>query len=155
MYTSAVATPDDDTMRAWSALLVAHRRTTTALDAELRQGCDLSLDDYDVLYQLRRAGGAARMSDLAEQVLITRPTTTRVVDRLVERGWIVRHRDGSDRRVVRVELTDEGRQVQRRAARLHLDGIARLVERRLSRVQLDALADALEVLATPEAAGPP
>ena len=135
-------------MAAWSALLVAHRRLITELDEEL-SAHGLTLDEYDVLHQLQRAGGAARMSDLAQQVLISRATTTRVVDRLVERGWVERTRDDVDRRVVRVALSAEGRRELRRAARVHLDGIARRFEARLSPAQIEALGDALSVLVDP------
>jgi DNA-binding MarR family transcriptional regulator len=133
-------------MEAWAALLAAHRRLTTQLDAELRRGADMTLDDYDVLYQLRRAGRALRMSELAEQVLISRPTTTRVVDRLVDRRWLQRWQDADDRRVVFVELTPEGRRAQSRAGRLHLQGIARLVEQPLEGQDVAALAAALRAL---------
>lgn len=131
-------------MRAWSVFLVAHRRLTTTLDAELRSAVDMTLDEYDVLHQLARGGSAMRMSDLAGEVLISRPTTTRVVDRLVTRGWVTRERDGGDRRVVRVELTTDGRTALRAAAKVHLDGIARWFESPLDPQQLEQLGAALE-----------
>jgi DNA-binding MarR family transcriptional regulator len=154
-----VQEPDPDVLRAWEALLVAHRRATVLLDAELRARSGLDLDDYDVLLQLRRAGGRARMSDVAAAVLISRASTTRVVDRLVARGLVERLDHPGDRRVVVVGLTPTGRRVQARAARVHLDGIARVVGGALaaggvrSRAELRALADALEALAgaTPDA----
>ncbi len=125
---SSMTNPGLDALEVWTALLVAHRRLTTQLDADLRAGADMTLDEYDVLYQLRRAGHPLRMSELASQVLISRPSTTRVVDHLVQRGWVERRHDGTDRRVVLVGLTTEGKRAQRRAGRLHLEGIARLVE---------------------------
>jgi len=134
-------------MRAWSALLVAHRRLTDELDAELRAGMDLSLDEFDLLHQIERAGAPLKMSELAAQVLISRPTMSRVVDRLVQSGWVDRRGDAVDRRVVRVTLTRQGRAVWRRAAQLHFDGVARHFEAPLTRGQIDAVADALEVLA--------
>ncbi|CAN5659085.1 MarR family transcriptional regulator [soil metagenome] len=142
-------------MLAWSALLVAHRHLTTQLEAELREHSDMTLDDYDVLYQLRRAGSPMRMSELSEQVLISRPTTTRVVDRLVARGWVGRQVDEHDRRVVRVELTSAGRGAQRAAARRHMDGVARLFGARLDDRQAVQIALALEsvVAGTPEPTG--
>lgn len=133
-------------MRAWSSLLVAHRRLTTTLDAELREHADMTLDEYDVLHQLRRAGDPIRMSELAAQVLISRPTTTRVVDRLVERGWVQRHKDTTDRRVVRVGLTATGRDALRGAGRLHVDGIARLFEAPLTESQISAVGEALDAV---------
>ncbi|CAN5147306.1 MarR family winged helix-turn-helix transcriptional regulator [soil metagenome] len=140
-------TPTPGTLEAWTALLVAHRRLTNELDAELRRGAGMTLDDYDVLYQLRAADRALRMSELAGLVLVSRPSTTRLVDRLVERGWLRRWNDDVDRRVVRVELTDAGRQAQARAGRLHLDGITRLVEHPLAGHDVGSVAAALHALA--------
>lgn len=133
----------------WTALLVAHRRLTTQLDADLRAGADMTLDEYDVLYQLRRARRPLRMSELAAQVLISRPSTTRVVDHLVRRGWLARGPDDTDRRVVLVRLTADGKRAQARAGGLHLDGVARLVEAPLAGRDLREVADALHALAGP------
>ena len=140
------AVPDHDTLRAWSALLVAHRRLTTAMDTELRERTGMDLDDYDVLYQLQRAGGPLRMSDLADRVLITRPTVTRLVDRLVEQGLVERSQDPSDRRAVLVTLSATGRERLTEAAIVHGDGIVRLFGDPLRRHDVVALAGALESL---------
>jgi DNA-binding MarR family transcriptional regulator len=144
---SSMTNPGPETLEVWTALLVAHRRLTTQLDAELRAGADMTLDEYDVLYQLRRAGRPLRMSELASQVLISRPSTTRVADHLVQRGWLERWHDDTDRRVVLVGLTTEGKRAQARAGRLHLDGITRLVEAPLAGHELRRVAGALRVLA--------
>ena len=107
----------------------------------------MTLDDYDLLYQLRRAGRPLHMSELAARVLISRPSTSRNSDRLVRRGWVKRWHDDTDRRVVFVELTEEGRRAQSRAGRMHLDGLARLVEAPLAGYDVNAVAEALGVLA--------
>jgi DNA-binding MarR family transcriptional regulator len=144
---SFVQRPSPETLRLWTAFLAAHRRLTTALDTELRRLASMSLDEYDVLYQLAQAGRPLRMSELAGRVLISRPAATRVVDRLVRRGWLDRRNDDRDRRTVLVSITEPGRREQRRAGRLHLDGLARLVERPLEGVDHRGLAAALEALA--------
>ena len=141
-------------MAAWAELLAAHRQLTSRLDAELRQRSGMTLDDYDILYQLRRAGRPLRMTELAATVLISRPSTTRVVDRLVRQGWLRRWHDGTDRRVVMVELTAAGRRAQSRAARVHLDGIARHVEVPLRGHDVPALAAALRALAVADGSSP-
>jgi DNA-binding MarR family transcriptional regulator len=135
------------TLEVWTALLMAHRRLTTALDAELRDSADMTLDEYDVLYQARLARRPLRMSELASGVLISRPSTSRVTDRLVSRGWLRRWHGSDDRRVVFVALTDEGKRAQSRAARVHLDGIARLIEAPLAGHDVAAVAAALSALA--------
>jgi DNA-binding MarR family transcriptional regulator len=87
------------------------------------------------------------MSELASGVLISRPSTSRVTDRLVSRGWLRRWHGSDDRRVVFVALTDEGKRAQSRAARIHLDGIARLIEAPLAGHDVAAVAAALSALA--------
>jgi DNA-binding MarR family transcriptional regulator len=144
---SGVTKPAAETLDVWTALLVAHRRLTTQLDVELRAGADMTLDEYDVLFQLRRARRPLRMSELASRVLISRPSTTRVVDQLVQRGWLERAYDERDRRVVMVGLTQEGTRAQTRAGRLHLDGIARLVEAPLADHERECVTGALRALA--------
>jgi DNA-binding MarR family transcriptional regulator len=64
------------------------------------------------------------MGDLAERLAVAMSTATQVADRLEQRGWIQRVDDPVDRRVVRLELTPEGRAVveqrrQQRRAQLH------------------------------------
>ncbi len=49
------------------------------------------------------------MSQLAEALGVALPNATGIVNRLEERGLLDRRDDPSDRRLVRVELTDDGR----------------------------------------------
>ena len=140
--------PDPEVMRVWSALLVAHRRLTAAMDDELRSRTGMDLDEYDVLHQLRRAGRPIRMGQLAGAVLITRPTVTRLVARLVDAGLVERSNDPEDRRSVLVGLSDLGASRLSDAARVHGDDIARLVGEPLQGTDLAPLASALELLAS-------
>ena len=57
-----------------------------------------------------------RPTDLAERVLITKSGLTRLLDRLVERGYIERRACASDRRGQLIVLTQDGRRAFRRAA---------------------------------------
>jgi DNA-binding MarR family transcriptional regulator len=107
----------------------------------------MTLDEYDILFQLRRAARPIPMTELAGHLLISRASTTRVVDRLVQRRWVDRRHDDEDRRRVFVGLTDEGRRAQTTAGRLHLDGIARLVEVPLEGHDIRLVTAALQALA--------
>lgn len=55
------------------------------------------------------ADGPLTMGEVAQRVGASEKTMTGIVDRLVREDLIRRVRDGSDRRVVRVELTRKGR----------------------------------------------
>src|SRR5215210_1159144 len=84
---------------AWRGLLRVHAALVRELDAELDAAHDLPLTSYDVLIYLRSAPGKRlRMADLADSVLLSRSGLTRLVDRLVREGLIVRDTCESDGR---------------------------------------------------------
>ncbi len=137
-------------LEAWQALLHAHALLTVLLEKELRTEHDLTLGEYDVLVRLARAPGRRlRMTDLAQRAMLPPSSLTRVVDRLVHRGMIVRERTGQDNRVVHAVMTDVGRGHVRQAARTHLRGIREHFSSRLSDVQLRAVADGLGEISGP------
>ncbi|MDQ3690260.1 MAG: MarR family transcriptional regulator [Chloroflexota bacterium] len=137
-------------LAAWQALLHAHEKVTKQLDAELRDGHDISLGDYDVLVRLARAPGRRlKMTELAQRAMLSPSSLTRVVDRLVERALVARDRSTADNRVVHASLTDVGRARVRAAARTHLRGIREHFTGQLTDKQLRRVADALQVITGP------
>jgi DNA-binding MarR family transcriptional regulator len=111
---------------SWESLLRAHSALMRGFAGE-RMWQELSLNEYDVLYTLRKAGCALRMSDLVDAVLLSQPALSRLVDRLDVRGLVSRDTDPADRRGVLVTLTDAGAAAQQRVGARH----ARSVERRM------------------------
>jgi DNA-binding MarR family transcriptional regulator len=69
---------------------------------------DLSMPQYRLLAYLSRRAEMA--SGLAGQLAVSPPTITTLVDGLVARNLVERSADTDDRRRVRHELTDAGRQ---------------------------------------------
>ena len=53
--------------------------------------------------------GPLPMRGLAETLDVSQASATGIVDRMEQRGLVERRRDDDDRRVVRVALTEEGR----------------------------------------------
>jgi len=54
------------------------------------------------------------MSELGRETDIQLSTLTRIVDKLVQKGFVVRKADPSDRRVVRVSVTSQGGDIVRK-----------------------------------------
>lgn len=54
---------------------------------------------------------ACPMHEMAQQLEISRPSATQLIDRLIHQGFVTRQHDPSDRRVVRVLITAKGRKV--------------------------------------------
>ena len=70
----------------------------------------LSLVHLHVL-TLLEADGPVPMGTLAESLDVSQASATGIVDRMEQRGLIERRRDDDDRRVIRVALADDGREL--------------------------------------------
>ena len=108
--TAAVAVDEADAasqiIDALAPLLAHHRRRWAARC----QAHGLSIVGFQVL-ALLEMHGAIPMSRLAEELDVALPNATGIIKRMAERGLVDRTHDDEDRRVVRVDLTDEGRQL--------------------------------------------
>lgn len=101
------------------------------LGTDLSTKVDLSLGDFDVLFQLANAGGELRVTDLAARVFLSRSALTRRMDRMVEEGVVRRSRADADGRGVVIGITELGTARLLEALPVHLDGIERLFARPL------------------------
>src|SRR5205823_6637045 len=123
---------------AWEALMSAHARLMKEFAAEdIWQG--LSMREYDVLYTLSKCPEPVRIGELHRHVLLSQPALSRLVDRLVERGFVERCHDPADGRGVRLSLTGAGREMQRGIGRRHARSVARTVTAKLTADELRQL----------------
>jgi DNA-binding MarR family transcriptional regulator len=136
---------DDPRLAAWGAFLRAHSRVTRELERELQDEQDLSLADYDVLFQLAVAEERRlRMSELADRLLLSRSGATRLVDRLESAGYVARASCSTDRRGLWAHLTDSGRSRLEDAIPTHLRGVCEHFIDRIPGSELDQLRRTLE-----------
>ena len=100
------------------------------MDIELQRDCDVPIEWYDVLIKLWLAPGRRlRMSELAEQVLLSRSWLTRRVMQLEKAGLVTRCPAGEDRRGVLATMTNEGERVFANLEKSH----SRSIEEHFSR----------------------
>ncbi|MBI2302204.1 MAG: MarR family transcriptional regulator [Armatimonadetes bacterium] len=72
----------------------------------------VTLQQYNVLLTLREAGTRGTpVLDIAEKMIEGSSNVTRLVDRLVVKGYVRKTRSQRDRRVVYASLTEEGRRL--------------------------------------------
>ena len=88
------------------------------------------------------AYGDVGMSELGRLLQLEKSNVSNLVDRLEQRGLVVRTRDAHDRRVTYAELTDEGREL---AVGCHAEVVAQLnlLAGKLPVPDRDHLADAV------------
>ena len=108
---------------------------------------DLSPTDYSILGALRRAGRPQPLmpGDLYTTLGCTPGGLTKMIDRLVKRGFVRRLVDRADARRAQIRLTSTGERVGREAFADYNDAAARLMSN-LSEEQLEQIDSALELL---------
>jgi DNA-binding MarR family transcriptional regulator len=133
--------------RAWRAFLYAYSAVVPTLDRELVRAQGLSLNQFEVLTWLRRAGERGlRMSELASRVVLSPSGVTRAVDQLERKGLVERCIFEGDKRGYLATLTPQGRALLREATGVHVQGLRDHFLKHLSRTELEHLVTALEAV---------
>lgn len=96
------------------ALLLTAEVTRWPIQDLLAAEHDLTLQQYNVLRILRGAGSAGLPTlEIAERMIERTPGITRLIDRLEDKGLVVRERSADDRRQVFCRLTAAGAELLR------------------------------------------
>jgi DNA-binding MarR family transcriptional regulator len=133
---------------AWEALFRAQVAVVRELGREFPAD-DISFNEYDVLFNLsRQQGHALRIRDLSKHLLLTQPSVSRMVDRLVTKGLVRKESAPGDGRGTFVRLTDDGYSLYRRVAVMHAKSIERLLGAALETDDLKTLRALTEKVST-------
>jgi len=132
----------DEEQCAWRAFIQASSRLFDDLERQLQREAGLSHGDYEVLVRLSETPERRmRMSELAEQALVSRSRLSHAVSRLEARGYLRRVACETDRRGIHAVLTDEGFARLEGLAPAHVEEVRRLVFDNLDAGQVKALED--------------
>lgn len=128
-------------LQAWRGMLRAHAALVRVLDADLRASHGLSLTSYEALMLLGTSPRKRmRISELSSATLLSVSGMSRMVDRLVREGLVVRESCEDDGRGAEVALTASGRGRLRAARAGHLAGVRREFLSRFGDDELAAMA---------------
>ncbi|MDO8143043.1 MULTISPECIES: MarR family winged helix-turn-helix transcriptional regulator [unclassified Isoptericola] len=130
--------------RGWRTLAALHGLIEAGLERSLQREHELSVVEYTVLDALSRQDGwHMRMQQLARAAALSSSATTRLVNRLEDRGLLTRILCAEDRRGIYTELTPAGQHLLARARPTH----DRVLEESLAEArdvpELSSLVDAL------------
>ncbi|GHG59448.1 MarR family winged helix-turn-helix transcriptional regulator [Streptomyces griseocarneus] len=99
--------------QGWCALSALHSRIEAHLERALQTHHELSVREFSVLDVLSRQhdgeGGHLRMNEVADAVVLSQSATTRLVNRMEDRGLLTRYLCLTDRRGIYTDVTDAGR----------------------------------------------
>jgi len=88
--------------------------------------CSSSFMDVAILHAAIEKDNPS-MKDIADMLRISGPSATVIIDRLVEKGELVRTEDKDDRRVVRVGITEAGKKILKNGMRDSVSGMDKLL----------------------------
>lgn len=84
-------------------------RYVEEIAARLFKEHDLSPQQFNVLRILRgQKGKPANLSTIQERMIDKSSNTTRLIDKLIEKGWVKRQQCAKNRRKIEVFITEEG-----------------------------------------------
>lgn len=130
--------------QGWRALAALHGLIDAALERALGDDHGLSVVEFTVLDALSRQDGwHMRMSQLARATALSSSATTRLVNRLEDRGLLRRILCADDRRGIYTELTPAGVALWEAARPTHDRVLEEALGRAESLPELAVLVDAL------------
>lgn len=133
--------------QGWRRLAALHQLIESALENALQDRHGLSVVEFSVLDSLSRQDGwHMRMSQLARAAALSPSASTRLVNRLEDRGLLTRILCADDRRGIYTELTPAGRALLRKARPVHDRALAAAVAEAEATPELADLVAALPEL---------
>nr|WP_230977000.1 MarR family transcriptional regulator [Proteiniclasticum sediminis] len=85
-------------------------------------GSDLSITEMHTIHAVGE-GNPRTMTEISRDLNVTMGTLTTGIDKLIRKGYVVRKRTEEDKRIVLVELTDQGVEAKRMHDAFHQDMI--------------------------------
>lgn len=135
--------PDDTTVVAWARLVKAERVVLGAVEADLKAAGFPPLGWYDVALELRRAQRPLRPVEIEDRMLIAQSNVSRLLERMVAAGYLLRRSCADDRRGFAVDLTEAGHGLLQRMWPVYRAAIQRHFGEKLRPEEIAALAAAL------------
>jgi DNA-binding MarR family transcriptional regulator len=117
---------DNPRFRNWIAVARACNAMQTVMSRAL-QPLDLKTPHLDILANLYRFEGLTQQ-ELARKLLVGRSNMSMLLPQMEKRGLIERHTDERDKRVLRLYLTPEGRELTEKALAIQMQVIDRSMQ---------------------------
>jgi DNA-binding MarR family transcriptional regulator len=141
--------PCESTILAWSRLVRAGQAVFGSVESELKAAGLPPLAWYDVLLELRRAGGELRPVEIEGRLLIAQHNVSRLIDRLEKAGLAQRKSCEKDGRGQFVAVTTAGLALLQSMWPVYRAAIQKHVGQQLEGAEAATLADLLGKLITP------
>ncbi len=136
--------PTEAAIHAWARLVRAHRSAFATVEARLKDAGLPALAWYDALLELERSpSDGLRPFELQRTMLLAQYNLSRLIDRMVEAGYVAREASQEDGRGQVLRITRAGRAIRRRMWPVYAAAIEEAVGQHLSDAEAATLATLL------------
>ena len=139
-------TLSDTVTKAWVNLVRARHAVVSAVEADAKSAGMLSLEWYDVLWDLERAGGGVRPFELEERLLFAQYNLSRLIDRMVAAGLVKKTTCPEDKRGHHLTITDLGRKQRKATWPFYAKAVNKHLGEKLSEAETEKLGALLRKL---------
>ena len=142
--------PTPETTAAWTRLIRASSHVLGQIDSALKAAQMPPLGWYDALWEIEQAGpDGIRPFQLEQRLLLPQYGLSRLIDRMVRDGLLLRREVAGDGRGQVLHLTDKGRDTRARMWPVYATALDANIARNLSQTEAADLARLLSRLYPP------
>jgi len=132
--------------RLWVTLNLAEKTVRQKIELKLKAESLPNLHWFDVLFILANSPDGARPFELGNQLLFEQPNVSRLVRRLVDKGYVVEIPFPEDRRGKILKITMSGDVIARKIWRIYGKEVDRIMGEISKKHDADVFLDALTLL---------
>lgn len=97
----------DEILEGMFSVLPVFRKRVLRISDDILKDQEISRPHFQIMKNLRTEGPCS-MTELGKLLSVSKPNVTTLVDKLVELNIVKRKFDDSDRRIINIELTEQG-----------------------------------------------
>jgi len=91
--------------------LIVHKKLIRYLRSEL-EPYDFNRGEIPLLYKLIKKGDGKTQTEICDMLYVSKSTTSKIIQSLVKKGYLLKERDDKDRRITRIYLTEKKDEVK-------------------------------------------
>jgi len=137
--------PDDQTIKAWVALVRAYQSAFSTVEHALKNAAFPALSWYDVLLELDRAGAEGlRAFELQDKLLLPQYGISRLIARIEKAGYLERVGCEDDGRGQHLIITKSGKKLRKQMWRIYGTALQEVIGNKCTPREANQLSALLE-----------
>ncbi len=92
--------------------LIVHKKLIGFLRCEL-EPYDFNRGEIPLMYKLLKEGEGKTQKEICEMLYVSKSTTSKIINNLVEKGYVRKEKDEADKRITKIYLTERKDEIEK------------------------------------------